>query len=190
MNWTWTTIRSEIARALRLRSLVVWFRTRGPVPEPPVVGVDFAYASPSAVAYYDKAMRTVEIIHDETTDSIIVIDPSEEVIHEGADETGEWAEELETISKGHRPLTAEAKRAITTDTGEFDVTALFGEPAPAPAWVEDELGLWNPDTADWLAPAIFREVSADALKAGALTVPISEVEFVDAVMRRVLEPAR
>jgi hypothetical protein len=186
-------VRSELARLWRLRSLRVWWRT---FPWRPVAPVpEEKAASPDAVDYFYRAMATAPVRH---TPSPCFVEP---VIHEGAE--GWRVSELRPLPA----LTPEAKVAIMTDTGEFDIVADLAEeelppeaycdPGEEPLWPErgeprslsamqDELGEWDPDAVDWLAPAIFREVAMRALSTGALTAPVTEAEFVDAVMERVL----
>lgn len=212
MKIDWTKVRAEVARALRLRSVVVWFRTRGPVLETSdltdavfagavTAAIDYGSRTPSgAYVYSEPTPSGTRFLHrletlSQTTIDLEVVEPSP-VPHAGADDG--WAAEVTRMVRKHEPLTEEIKRALTTDTGAFDTVQLIAEQdaeeragAEDPAWVEDELGYWDPDAVDWEEPALFREVAIEALRTGALSpVNLSEVEFVDAIMRRVLEPAR
>lgn len=76
--------------------------------------------------------------------------PEPEVQHEGASE--DWAVELEHVGE---------------DLARVDLSK--GAHARS-RYRFDELGKWDPDTADWSEPAIFRELASGAVASGALTI--------------------
>lgn len=102
-----------------------------------------------------------------------------EIPHEGA--RIDWSPIAEMGRQ--EPLTAELKAVLGTETGEWAV--IFEEEVSA--LVEDELGSWDPDTADWLQPAIHLEAAEFLFTTGRLRIPAAaRTEFIDWALDKVL----